>query len=117
MEEMDMIVNAGYKKPINKIDMINRMELTKAIKMHYALFRCKGELNQVSSGLSIMGVGDALKKYRDIFSPLFLVKWLHSLQVHCIYSNVHITSFNYIHCIIRAIPCTVWMCSLFGKWK
>ena len=70
-DELDVIVEAGYVKPITSINLSNRVDVTNAIKLHYGLLRCKAELDQLSGGLSIMGVGEAMKMNSDLFSPLF----------------------------------------------
>ena len=54
MQESDMIVDAGYNKPICNLNINNKDELTTAVKMHYAMFRCKAELDQLISGLDML---------------------------------------------------------------
>lgn len=69
--ELDVIVEAGYVKPITSINLSNRFDVTNAIKLHYGLLRCKAELDQLHDGLSIMGVREAMTMNSDLFSPLF----------------------------------------------
>ena len=71
MQDIDLIIDAGFNKPINNVDLINKAELTRTLKVHYTLLRCKAELDQLSCGLSTLGIGDAIKKYPAMFAPLF----------------------------------------------
>ena len=71
MQDIDLIIDAGFNKPVNNLDLNCKEELTRTLKMHYTLLRCKAELDQLSCGLSTLGIGDAIKKYPKIFAPLF----------------------------------------------
>ena len=67
MQDLDMIIDAGFTKPIYNLQLSNKAELTTTIKVHYPLLRCKAELDQLSSGLSTLGIRDAMKKYPEMF--------------------------------------------------
>uniref|UniRef100_A0A1X7VJU3 HECT domain-containing protein n=1 Tax=Amphimedon queenslandica TaxID=400682 RepID=A0A1X7VJU3_AMPQE len=63
MEHVDLIIDAGFNKPINSLELSNKEELTKTIKIHYTLLRSKAELDQLTRGLSILGIG---RRYMQI---------------------------------------------------
>ena len=71
MQDIDLIIDAGFNKAINNLELINKAEFTRTLKVHYTLLRCKAELDQLSCGLSTLGIGDAFKKYPAMFAPLF----------------------------------------------
>ena len=53
-------------KAISLITMDQKEELmVKVMKMHFTFCRCKGELDQLCSGLDTMGVTDALEHHQD----------------------------------------------------
>lgn len=65
-------MEAGYVKPIVSISLSNKVDVLNSIKLHYGLLRVKAELDQLIAGLSVMGVGEAIRTNSDLFSPLFM---------------------------------------------
>lgn len=72
MEGMDMLLEAGYSKPIACITLAGRADLTSTLMYHYTLYRNKAVLDQLKDGLSALGVLDAMKSYPDVIMPYFV---------------------------------------------
>ena len=70
--ETDMIINAGYSKPISHITISERQGLVNTIALHYTLLRNKAELDQLKAGLSELGVGEAMQSSPKLFEPMFI---------------------------------------------
>ena len=56
------------------------------IKIHYCLLRCKAELDQLKSGLSILGVGGALSLHASLLAPIFVTEKTAPLTAGTCYS-------------------------------
>ncbi len=56
MEGSDVLLEGGYSKPIHNVAINQKEELMRAVKMHFTILRCKGELDQLRSGLSIQRI-------------------------------------------------------------
>ena len=82
----DIIIEAGYTKPLTLVTLAEKDSLIKTIKIHFTILKCKAELDQLKSGLSIMGVGEALCSHSDLLSPLFISTKATSLT-HGIYAT------------------------------
>ena len=72
MEGSDVLLEGGYSKPINSVVINQKEELMRAVKMHFTILQCKGELDQLRNGLSVKGVGDVLERHSELFAPLFV---------------------------------------------
>ena len=59
LEGIDLTMEAGYTKPIASIAMSEREELKDVLMCHYTLYHNKAVMDQLKSGLCILGVGDA----------------------------------------------------------
>ena len=40
MQDLDLIIDAGFTKPIYNLELSNKAELTTTLKVHYTLLRC-----------------------------------------------------------------------------
>ncbi len=47
----DIIIDAGYSKPITALTMMEKGALVKALKLHYTLLKSLAEINQLKDGL------------------------------------------------------------------
>ena len=82
LEGADLTLEAGYTKPITAIDIPGKTELMNTLRYHYTLYRNKVVLDQLRSGLSVLGVLSAMSKYPHILEPFFVCgKQPPSLQV------------------------------------
>ena len=71
-EEVDLIMEAGYAKPVIAITMTGKAELMDVLKFHYTLYRNKAVLDQLKSGLDVLGVMDAMIQWPRILEPFFV---------------------------------------------
>lgn len=68
-----LILEAGYTKPISRVSSVHdKLTLERTLKMHFGLLRCKAELDQLKSGLSVLGVGEAMRSYPNVMAGLFV---------------------------------------------
>ena len=51
---MDIILDAGYSKPLVTISLDCKQELTSTLMLHYTLYRNKAVLDQLKSGLKVL---------------------------------------------------------------
>ena len=72
LEEVGMILEAGYTLPVSCIGMEGKPELLRTLMLHHCLLRSKAILDQLKLGLSALGVLDALSKYPTILEPYFV---------------------------------------------
>ena len=74
LSEVDMIIDAGYSKPVSVITIDEKDELAQVLRVHYiyTLLKNKAEMDQLKNGLSELGVGEAMNKYPDLLEQLFL---------------------------------------------
>ena len=59
-EEVDLIMEAGYAKSVIAITLTGKAELMDVRKFHYTLYCNKAVLDQLKSGLDVLGVMDAM---------------------------------------------------------
>ena len=72
MEGVDMVLEAGYSKPIASITLAGKADLTGTLIYHYTLYRNKAVMDQLKDGLSALGVLDAMMSYPDVIEPYFV---------------------------------------------
>ena len=72
MEGVDMVLEAGYSKPIASITLAGKADLTGTLIYHYTLYRNKPVMDQLKDGLSALGVLDAMMSYPDVIEPYFV---------------------------------------------
>ena len=69
-----MILEAGYTKLLRSVTMDERHEISRALFLHYTIFRSKAELDQLKSGLNVLGVSDEMKSNPQIFKDYFTMR-------------------------------------------
>ena len=69
---MEILLESGYSKPITTITVSSKQELISTLIFHYTLYRNKAVLDQMKSGLNVLGVAQAMSKYQDILQPFFV---------------------------------------------
>ena len=72
LEGVDLSLEAGYTKPMTSITMAGKTELMNILMFHYTLYRTKAVLDQLKTGLAVLGVLDAMSKYSNILEPFFV---------------------------------------------
>lgn len=70
-EGLDLILESGFNKPITAITLDHKKELATTLMLHYTLYRNKAALDQLKSGLSVLGVADAMSEYSELLKPFF----------------------------------------------
>ena len=73
-EAVDVIIEAGYAKPVTALTMAGKQELINTLMYHYKiiLYRNKAVMDQLKAGLTILGVLDAMAKWPKIMEPFFV---------------------------------------------
>ena len=113
LDAVDIVVDAGYNKPVTTITMSSKSELMHVLMLHYTLYRNKAVLDQLQSGLSTLGALDAMKKYPRVLEPFFvhskkppLTAGMHNINnVYYIYiSNIY-TLLRVLYCIVHCTTC------------
>ena len=66
---LDVIIDSGYTLPVQSIKMNNKQNLTKTMMLHATVLRNKGVIDQLKTGLSCLGVLDAIVKYPHLLEP------------------------------------------------
>ena len=126
MNEADIIIDAGYSKPVTALTMSGKDDLIKNLKLHYyTLLRSLAEVNQLKNGLAVHDIADAMVKHADIMSPLFLAASTKTLTAGklLVYvqrtSELHIGGKQFVHCasVVRILEApllelTSWIASV-----
>ena len=82
LSEIDLIVDAGYTKPLPLVTINNnKVELMRTIMLHYALLRSKSAIDQLAEGLSALGIIEAMKLHPELLSHSLLEESRCSLQL------------------------------------
>ena len=72
VDNIEAIIDSGYTKPISTITLAARESLIMCIKKHHCILKTKAELDQLKSGLRILGVGNAMEMYPKLMIELFV---------------------------------------------
>ena len=68
----DILVECGYTKPLCTLKLNDVSQLIKNATLHSAILKIKSELDQFVDGIDEAGVLDSIRKYPDLFRPLFV---------------------------------------------
>ena len=71
---IDVTLDAGYTLPVTSIEIEGRKELVRTLMLHHVLLRNKAVLDQLKSGLSTLGILDAMCKHPNAFEPYFVAE-------------------------------------------
>lgn len=71
-ENMETIIDSGYTKAMSAVNLAGWDGLIQCVKKHNCILKTKAELDQLKSGLCILGMGSAMEMYPELMSPLFL---------------------------------------------
>ena len=69
---LDVIIDSGYTLPVQSIQVNNKQSLIKTMMLHATVFRNIGVIDQLKSGLSCLGVLDAIVKHPHLLAPYFI---------------------------------------------
>ena len=72
VRETDTIIESGYTLPMTSVTMTGKEELVNTLMLHHTLLRNKAELDQLKSGLSCLGVLNAMCQNPAVMEPFFV---------------------------------------------
>lgn len=71
MEGADLVIEAGFSKPITRLTFADKVELIHIIALHHTILKCKAEVDDLLNGLGALGVDEMLKLYSSLLEPYF----------------------------------------------
>lgn len=71
-ENLDVLIDSGYTLPVQSIKMNNKHNLIKTIILHTTVLKNKAVIDQLKSGLSSLGVLDAIIKHPHLLESYFV---------------------------------------------
>ena len=98
MDACDILISAGYSKPLTSAELSNKKEITETISLHYALLQSICEMDQLKRGLNVLGIVDYMKEYPLFFSSYFMKQGNKKLMAGtCIIYNVVLSHIPVTH--------------------
>ena len=73
-KHIDVIIQAGYTKPIANIKFNEKESLIRLICLNHALLKSKAELDQLHRGLHLFDVESLMKQFSSLFECFFISK-------------------------------------------
>ena len=70
-ENSELILDAGFTKSPSTVQLTDKEDIARALCLHYIVFKCKAELDQLKGGLHTLGVQTAMEVLPDEFKCLF----------------------------------------------
>ena len=71
-KHIDVITESGFTLPLKSVNMANKNLLMRTIMLHSTLLKNKAVLDQLKSGLSSLGVLNAVMKNPNAFESYFV---------------------------------------------
>lgn len=71
MENADEFFKCGYTKPIARIVIADKVDIVQSVALQHVVLSTLGELTQFCDGLSSLGVGSALKEFKELMHSFF----------------------------------------------
>ena len=68
----DILYTTGYCKPVAGIDIRDKADIKRALKIHFMIKAVLAEINKFRDGLKVLNVLDQILKYPDIMRPCFV---------------------------------------------
>lgn len=69
---MDVLIDSEFTLPVQSVKLSSKPSLIKTIILHATVLRNKGVLDQLKSGLSSLGVLDAIVKHPKLLESYFI---------------------------------------------
>lgn len=69
--QSDLICDSGYQKPTATSTLANKHEIVTTIFLHQTVYSCLAELDQLKSGLNVLGVVDEISKFPEMLVDFF----------------------------------------------
>ena len=67
-----ILFETGYQKPLSKLTMEDKEEVTQVISAYHTLIKVKAEIDQFVLGLQCLKIYDYIVKYPEMMMPLFV---------------------------------------------
>ena len=71
MSATDLVLEAGFSKPIQRLSLVDRDEIINLVSLHHCILKSKAELDDLKNGLGALGVSDIIASYPDLLRPFF----------------------------------------------
>ena len=71
MEEVDVLLQCGYTKPVMKLTLPDVVDIVQSVALQHVILNTLGELTQFCEGLNCLGVKDTLSEHKDLMRPFF----------------------------------------------
>lgn len=88
-DEYSFRFDAGVSMPSNSVKIEDKEKITICIAKHFLIYVCKGELDQLKSGMQHLGVLDLMFRHSALLGPLLTVSGIPQLT-----SSVLLELFN-----------------------
>ena len=72
LQNVTVLVDAGYTKPVCKIALAHREEIIQMVAVQNTIMVCISELQQLREGLRALGVADLIEKHPLLLQPFFV---------------------------------------------
>jgi hypothetical protein len=72
MDNCDILINYGVTKPLTRVCAEDIPALVRSVAVDSVIMKVKSELDQFIEGLEESGVLKPLRKYPDLFAPMFM---------------------------------------------
>ena len=70
-DNTDLILDAGYTKDLRNITIVDKEHIIRALFLHSTIYRSMAELDQLKTGLNVLGVCNEMKRNPDHFTEYF----------------------------------------------
>ena len=67
----DTVIDCGYSKPLTSANLVDIEEISDKVALHRTLLVSLAEIDQLISGLNVLGVADLIKEYPHLFLSFF----------------------------------------------
>ena len=68
---MDILLHAGYRKPLAQCSLSNRLEIVQAVTYHSVIGVCIQEVDQFVEGLRTLSVLETIRRFPEQMRQLF----------------------------------------------
>ena len=66
-----LLLDTGYRKPLSQVTSNDVLTIARVLRNFYTLIRVKPEIDQLLEGLSSLRVLEYVRKYPNLFLPMF----------------------------------------------
>ena len=66
MDNIDLLYECGFTKPVTRIDPNDKVDIIQTVSLHLVVLHTMGEITQFQDGLDCLGVKEALSSYRQL---------------------------------------------------